>query len=393
MDPKLQFVVPTPELLDQLGPIAAQTFDFPVDQFAAFSERVGVENLRVATDGNRVVGGMAAYQLGQWFGGRCIPMAGIALVCVPPEIRASGISQFMLTECLRHHRQHQVPLATLYATTQRPYRKVGFEQAGNWCRWELPMTQIGHHEQLRPVHKVECLEADRFAEVAEHRARISNGNLQRSEGAWERLFDARNSPTRVYGYVVGELEAPEGYLIHEQTSQSTGDPVFLVRDMAAKTVEAAHSLWALINGHRTIFPNVQWYGAMHDAFVMTTAEFQPEVVHLEHWMLRIIDVELALRLRGYPPGLNLRIDMEIRDDVIPENNLRCRLLIADGKGTIESGGEASLQLDIRGLAPLYTGFCDANMLHATGLLSGPEAAIETANLIFSGPESWMPDKF
>lgn len=393
MDQNLQFAEATPAFLDQLGTIAAQTFDFPEQQFATFCERVGSENLRVATEGDRVVGGMAAYQFGQWFGGRCIPMAGIALVCVAPEARASGMSQFMMLESLREHRQQNVPLAALFASTQRPYRKVGFEQAGHSCLWELPMSQIGRHEQLLPVRRVDMLAPNHFSELAEYRARITNGNLQRTDGAWQRLFDSRNNPTPVYGYLVGQPGAPDGYLIHEQITLTLHDRIFFVRDMAAKTVEAARSLWALIHDHRSIFERVQWTGGMRDSFVMTTAEFQPKIASLEHWMLRIIDVQLALQMRGYPNALNCQLDFELHDNLMPENCGRFRLTVANGTGNVQRRGDGHLQIDVRGLASLFTGFCDAASLQTAGLLSGPSESIELANLIFSGPESWMPDRF
>ena len=51
--------------------------------------------------------------------------------------------------------------------------------------------------------------------------------------------------------------------------------------------------------------------------------------------------------------------------------LRVSWVVSDGKAEVRSGGTGSLHLDARGLASLYTGFCQARELKMAGRLDGP----------------------
>ena len=60
---------------------------------------------------------------------------------------------------------------------------------------------------------------------------------------------------------------------------------------------------------------------------------------------------------------------------------------------VKPGGEGRLQLDVRGLAPLYTGYLSPQALRAAGLLDGPEADLRSAAAAFAGPVPWMREGF
>ncbi len=126
----------------RLGDITQQCFNESPSEWRSYSKLVGLENFRFIRRAGEVVGGLAILQMGQWFGGRCVPMGGIASVGVSPEHRGTGVAVELLTQMLRELHANGVPISTLYAATQRPYRKVGYEQAGTCCRWELPLESI-----------------------------------------------------------------------------------------------------------------------------------------------------------------------------------------------------------------------------------------------------------
>jgi predicted acetyltransferase len=50
-------------------------------------------------------------------------------------------------------------------------------------------------------------------------------------------------------------------------------------------------------------------------------------------------------------------------------------------------------MDIRGLAPLYTGHLSAEQLALTGLLEGPSEALAAASAVFAGPAPGMGERF
>lgn len=385
---------PSATEISVLGKIAAQTFGFPAATFGDFVKRVGPDNLRVAIDGDSIAGGLAYYPLRQWFGGRDIPMAGVALVCVPPEKRAGGVARFMMSSLLAEFRQAGIALSTLFASTQIPYRRVGFEQAGSWNHYQLALTQIGPRPAPLPIHSVDQLSATKFARLAEARARVTNGNLQRSDGVWQRLLTSRDAAHPVHGYLIGEVDQPEGYLLFEQIMRPEHERRYLqVRDMVATSGRAMESAWAFLYGHRSIFPNVRWYGPPTDPWLVATDEAHAMSLFHERWMLRIVDVVGALEQRGYPQLLNETLDIEVHDDLIASNSGRFRVEIHQGKASVTPGGKGDLRMDVRALAPLFSRFMTASTLHSLGMLDGSVTTLQKADAIFAGPEPWMPDKF
>ena len=111
------------------------------------------------------------------------------------------------------------------------------------------------------------------------------------------------------------------------------------------------------------------------------------------WMLRVINVSTALEKRGYSPGIQAELHLEIRDDLLAENNGRFILSVANGRGEVTSGGKGEMKLDIRGLAPLYTGLFTPQQLQLAGQLDATETAMSAATQIFAGASPWMADFF
>ena len=50
-----------------------QAFDTPVDYWPQFTQRMGLENVRVLRAESGPVGVLGVYRMGQWFGGKCVP--------------------------------------------------------------------------------------------------------------------------------------------------------------------------------------------------------------------------------------------------------------------------------------------------------------------------------
>ena len=112
-------------------------------------------------------------------------------------------------------------------------------------------------------------------------------------------------------------------------------------------------------------------------------------------MVRILDLPSALIARGYPDEIEQELTIEVTDDLLPANNGRFHLRLAEGTMQVERGSiaTAGLKMDVRGLVPLYTSLFDARTLAMLGWIEGDERALRAADRIFSGPEPWMADGF
>lgn len=377
---------------DALAEVLIQCFQFPGDAAARqkgweeYRDLVGRENFRCMERGGTVAAGLAILPMGQIWGGHEVPMAGIAAVGVAPEHRGSGVAADLMAATLRELRETGLPLATLYASTQRLYRSVGFEQAGSNFLWETSLRELGRPDRHVPACPVGP-EDPRVRVVQRAFAAGQPGALARSEALWKRIWERGDD---VRGYLLGPPDAPEGYVIFEQR-RGPGAFQLQVCDQAWLTARALARLWTLLSDHRSMVPTVTWMGPANEPMLAPLPEMRATLLKAERWMLRVVDVAAALTSRGW--GCDGTVDLCVVDDVLPGNDGEWRLTVEGGAARCERGGHGDLRLPVRALAPLYAGLFSASTLHGLGWLEGPDAAIAAADRLFAGPEPWMTDRF
>ncbi|MCP2731326.1 GNAT family N-acetyltransferase [Limnofasciculus baicalensis] len=388
MLPQLEYSILTQDSEDiqQLITIIDQCFvGFPGSE--AYINLVGVENFRIIRQSRQIMGGLAAIPMSQWFGGERVPMTGIAAVGIAPEYRGGGVAIAMLEHTVRELYDNGVPISVLYPATQRLYRKAGYEQAGIYSTWEIPTQTIQVREQPLPLKPLVPINLEAFYPIYEQQARLINGHLDRNTFHWQRLIQSKDKET-VYAYLIGEIDKPEGYLIFTQDNG-----ILQIRDWAILTRDAARSFWSFLANHRSQIEQIQWYSSSVDSLSLLLPEQTAKIISQFRWFLRVIDVVKALEKRGYPLGISVELHLDIRDNLIPENNSKFTLSVSNGRGEVSQGGNGDLQLDIRGLAPLYTGLFTPYQLQLAGQLAGTETALLAASQIFAGVSPWMPDFF
>ncbi len=373
----------------QLGALLRACFgSLPPDWYY---DRLGRENFRLISKAGQVVGSLAIYSMGQWYGGQCVPMAGIAAVGVAPEHRGNGVAWELMRRTLLELHGAGVPISALYAATQALYRKVGYEQGGSFCRWELPTASIQLCDRSLPMHLVNPVRPEVFQDIYEQKAKANNGNLARHSLIWERVVEPPKEQS-VYAYLIGSPTQPEGYVIFTQSREPEGFMI-TVKDWAVLTAAAGRRFWTFLADHRSQIERVRWCGAPVDPFLVLLPEQMAKIAGKDQWMLRVINVPLALSKRGYPVGIETELHLEVQDNLIPANNGKFCLSVSGGRGEVTKGGKGELQINIHGLASLYTGLLTPIQLQLIGYLKAVPEALSTATLLFSGSEPWMPDFF
>lgn len=372
--------------------LISQSFNAAVADEQLYVQCVGLENFRGVRAAEQLIGSLALYPMAQWFGGQPVPMSGVAAVCIAPEHRGTGAAATMLTGTLQGLYQTGTPIATLYASTQRLYRKVGFEQAGTYCRLTVPTKTLTFRDRDLPMSPIDLANWQGLQPLYQQQAQQTNGNLDRHPAIWDRIVDPPH--LTMYGYLIGPSEAPEGYVIFHQESGSKSQGNSLrVRDWAALTSAAYQRLWTFFADHRSLVSQIFCYGPLTHPLMALLPEQTATIDYLSRWLMRIVHVPKALSLRGYPAGLETELHLQVTDALIPENEGNWILQVAQGAGQVMAGGRGDLQVSIRGLAPLYTGLLTPQVLQSLGFLQGTPEALAIASLLFSGPEPWMPDHF
>lgn len=371
----------------QLAAILGQCFAFSNTE--RYFQRLGLENFRVVRERSRIVGGLAIYQMGQWFGGKSVAMAGIAAVGVPPEQRGTGVAFELLSQTLQELHEREVPISTLYPATQRLYRKVGYEQGGYACVYEIPIHSIGLSDRTLPIQPVTSIDSEIFSDIYRQSAIKINGKLDRNQAIWSGIIQPREQEI-IYAYLVGTQAQPEGYIILYQNAKESQ---LVILDWVALTTAAAKQLWTFVADHRSQIETAVWRSSVVHPLLLFLPEQTAKVKNSSIWMLRIINVAKALSGRGYPDGVEAELHLAVQDDLLTDNNGNFILRVSGGSGEVTRGGRGDLQLNIRGLSPLYTGLYTPRQLEFSGFLEGSDRVIATATEIFASSVPWMADFF
>jgi predicted acetyltransferase len=375
--------------LEAFVPIHRRTYFMSPEDGQAWADWVPRSNVRIARRGDRMVGGASLVPMGQWFGGRTVQMTGISAVGIEPAERATGAGTVLMKEILVELNRLRVPLSSLYPATQTVYRRCGYELAGNHIRYRLQTDHADTRDRSLQIELTE--DREQVKRVYDEYARRTAGLLDRSEDMWKRVFEPYKQEA-TQAYVVIGNDGPEGYVVYHRT---TGEGVrqHMYANTIALTPAAARRILTFVADHRSFAQTFNWTGPPADPFTFALSEPRREVQMSWPWMMRIVDVEIALRERGYPVGLSAELHLKVSDDLLPSNDGDFVLRVADGKCEIERGGQGSMSIDIRGLASLYTGYTSAHELLSTGYVDGPDSDLAKASAIFAGPAPWLADFF
>jgi predicted acetyltransferase len=372
--------------------ILGLAFGLGVESSRAWLSRIDPANLRIARRGAAVAGALTLLPMGQWFGGRRVPMTGVAAVAVAPEHRGDGVGLRLMRDAVAELHAAGVALSALYPATEPLYRRAGYERAGSRFEIRVPARALAAAGRAAPLRPAEAADDAAIRDACRTRAAACPGNLDRNAYIWERVREPRGEIAQ--GYVVeGPRGRIDGYVFFTQKRGDSYQYELNLTDLVALSPAAARRLLDFFADHRSMVTDVVWTGSAADAILAHLVEPSYAVKLLHSWMLRIVDVPAALSARGYPPGLKAEVSLAVSDDLVPANADRFVLEVAGGRGAVRRGGPGRVALDVRGFAPLYSGHLAPRALRVAGLLDGPERDLDAAAAIFAGPAPWMSEMF
>jgi predicted acetyltransferase len=353
--------------------------------------KASLEQARVVVSGRRVVGGLMLVPMGQWFGGRSVPVVGIAGVSVSPEQRGHGVGSLLMRATLLELAERGVALSALYPASPAFYRSWGYESAGSRFSFEVAPRNLPQFDPELSIRPIADADAASIENAYARQARTLPGYLDRGAYIWGRVRAPRREPARGFLAIAGE--SIEGYLYLSQRHSVGAHYDLGASDVVALTPRAARRLITFLADHRPLADRVVWHGGLADALLPHLPErvFQAKLADL--FMLRIVDVPAAIGARGFPAGLEAELAIEVRDPLFSRESRRFTIAISGGNGRAEPATKTDLRLDVRGLAALYSGYLSAESLEKAGLAEGHERALAAATSIFGGPAPGMSDMF
>lgn len=358
-----------------------------------YFEQVGSETFRMILRQDKPLGGLCLLPMGQWIGGQCVPMLGVASVGIAPEYRGQGAAIALMQSAIREAHERGFALSTLYPAAQQLYRQAGYGQAGTYCSWSIATEAIHIKPASNHALPLESMSPDleKLRPIYQRVAPRQQGWCDRHISIWQqKTAQDENSP--VYAYCVGSPSQPQGYVLFTQQRHGS-ESRLMIRDWVADSANAGIALWKFLRDHRSQVDQIRWHGGVFDPMVALLPEQTATLAAIERWMTRIVNLPLALEARGYPAAITADLHLQIHDPWIEENSGPFILTVEAGQGKVKAGGTGDLALEIDALASLYTSFVTPSQLQWQQQISGSESSLAIATLLFSGTLPALPDFF
>ena len=325
--------------------------------------------------------------------GRAMPLAGVSTVGTLPEYRRQGLVRRRTTRAFADMRERGQAVAALWASQAAIYQRYGYAMTTVQRAYSVDTVEIGFHDGDAGSASVERLDVDSGYGIAKqlyidyiadricylHRARATwlNNALQEVEADGPiHIGICCDASGEVQGYVVYTLRA--GKRDHPSRNQE-----IVVRDLAWLTLDAYRSLWSFLARHDLV-GRVLWRSAPLDD-PAPELFMEPRLLNTrdhEGLWFRVVDVATALEARGYDEADGVSIEID-KDDLAPWNAGTYRVAVsAEGAEVSRSSAPADVQMSVKTLASLYTGFRTGRELAAWGLISGSEDGIRRADALF-----------
>jgi predicted acetyltransferase len=349
-----------------------------------------------AYDAGKVVSHARVKPYAQWFGGRAVPMGGVASVAVAASHQGRGAGRATVAALLPVMRERGYVVSALFPSTLPLYRGLGWELAGDYTWVDVPGTAL---RALGPpaggVSLRAATEADLPGVLAAYATvcRETNGMLDRSGP----FFDLRpESMLAADSFVVAHGSAGTddvlGYAIAGR--RNAGHTVEVrAWDVVGTTPAAARAVWFALGAGASVVPVVR-AKAFPDDVALLLGETAVTVHEHQRWMLRLVDAPAAVAARGWPAGVTARVGLDVTDAEVPDNAGRRLFTVEDGHGTLTRGGDGEIQVTTGGLAALYAGYQDPRTLRRAGLLaSTDDGALDALTTLTAGPRPRMLDYF
>jgi predicted N-acetyltransferase YhbS len=322
------------------GPIAAGT---KPGWLASVQRSVDAAQMFGAFDGARLVASARYFPMRQWWHGRAIPMAGVAGVKVAPEERGRGVGRALMTRLIEEISARGFPVSALYPATMPLYRSLGWEIAGG--KYETVLAARALSGLIPP----DCASAA-CGPVTPGLRRATTADGAAVVDVLGAVYQSQRDcgpATHEFRLVADWLDdedrfaylAADGFLTYRWADGTSAVQVDLLTAASPATVRA---FWQILASHASMADTVRACLSPDDPVSWLTREPEAATRQEEPWMLRIVDVGAAVAARGFPTAAAVTAQLEITDDVRPENTGLWNLQISGGTATMARGAGAGL---------------------------------------------------
>jgi predicted acetyltransferase len=162
------------------------------------------------------------------------------------------------------------------------------------------------------------------------------------------------------------------------------------RAFVATTGPGLDALLAYIGGYAGLGRWIRFAGPPNDALSLRLPAQSLEVHERYRWMLRLLNVPAAFEARGYPP-VDAEVTFSVDDHRYPDNGGPWRLMVRDGRGSIERAvAHDRAPIPIGPLSSMFSGYFRPHDAVLLGVMAADDPAVEGFATILAGPDPWNP---
>lgn len=390
MSEPLTFAPADDSLWQQYDELATRSYGHRVGDITDLREHA---DLQVATRGGRVVAGGLGLLISQFFGGAPVPSACLGAGCVAPEERGEHLATRMAAERLRPLQEQGAVISAISTSSTGYARLLGWEAPVSVFAWAVATDDLKRSFNGDDFEIEHGFTPD--AQGLQHGlARQWNGPVERPD--WWFPWKEKKSDLTTYRFRRAGQPAA-GTLSFTTKRRERHGMNLVVHDFWAAGQSTASAMLAFLGRHNTRAETIEFRrGALppYPTLLHNLHRHRPTAEAWHPWMLRILDVPEAIRLRGWPADLNVAVPIEI------ENNNgdgwdRYVLRITGGSaelGPTHVAGKVALTQ--RQLAVWYAGgYRTAVSARMAGVNAVSESALATLIRSTTDLEPWLPDHF
>lgn len=328
-------------------------------------------------EGDRVVAQAADRAYDGWFGGRVLPVAGIAGVTVAAEDRGRGVLGPLLVALLQQARARGAVVSTLFPSAPGIYRHAGYEVVGTVRTVEVPSSALASVRATPDVRlrRAGAGDAETVRRLYDTWAAGLDGPLTR-RGVSFPATDAELVGGST-GVTLAEDAAGEalGYASWTRGPGDGSGPELTVADLLATRTDAYAALLRALGSFASVASTVRLRTTGDDLvrLLLPTTAWAP--VSEDLYMLKVLDVERAFTGGRCAAGLALRSGFTVAGDVLDEVNGSYAVVAGAGEvSCVRAPAVDDRTFGPRGLALLLTGAAPCRDLRVLGLLTGGDPA-------------------
>ncbi|MDN5764947.1 MAG: GNAT family N-acetyltransferase, partial [Humibacillus sp.] len=306
-----------------LGPGGEGWWQRVADETVGGRMLVVVDTDVTGDSGARVLGSGRIRPYQQVWGGRHLPMGGVAGVYVDPAARGRGVASLLGRALVQRMSELGDVVSCLYPTAPTLYRGVGYEFGGAQSRFTYAADAL---RALRStagdvdVRSAGPDDADRFEALA-------GAHQQQNRLSGPMLAPGRTWRTELADPAMIHYLADDGFVAY-----SLADGVLTVEHLVAQSPATAAALWSVVGSGSSAAPVVQAWLDPRDPVALTVGVLPGAGVHAMPWMLRVIDLAGAVAARGFARGLTSSASLSVTDPDAPANTGTWTIAVSGGRG-------------------------------------------------------------